>query len=75
MNFLQEIHSDFNYETDWKFWWILFSPSVKAKCLFKEEIEPGGLLAVRVEINDLCSVFINMYTPNGGSDRSNCRIF
>lgn len=48
---------------------ILFSPSVKAKCLFKEEIEPGRLLAVIVEINNLHFVCINMYAPNGGSDR------
>lgn len=30
---------------------VLFSPSIKVKILFKKEIEPGRLLAVRAVIN------------------------
>lgn len=48
---------------------ILFSSSVKEKFLSKEEIEPGRLLAVHVKIYDFCFVFVNIYAPNGGSDR------
>lgn len=50
---------------------ILFSPNTKFKILSKKEIEPGWLIAVRVDINGLFFVFVNIYAPNSGSDRTN----
>lgn len=50
---------------------FFFSPSIKAQILYNEEIEPGRLLVVKVVINGIFLVFVNVYTPNRGSDRIN----
>lgn len=48
---------------------FFFLHQLKQNVLSKEEIEPGRLLAVRVKMYDFCFVFVNIYAPNGGSDR------
>ncbi len=49
---------------------ILFSTAIKAKIIWKTEIEPGRLLVVRVEISNIVFVFVNIYAPNKGNVRS-----
>ncbi len=50
---------------------IIFSPNIKVRIMTKQEIEPGRLLAVRVEINGIVVVFVNIYAPNSGFGRIN----
>jgi len=47
---------------------ILFSPSIKAK-FWKSEIEPGRVLAVKVDLNGLVFMFISVYAPNIVAER------
>lgn len=50
---------------------IVFSPTAKVKIISKQELEPGQLLAVGVELNGLLVVFVNIYAPNSGFGRIN----
>lgn len=48
---------------------VLFSPSVKAKILSKNEVEPGRCLIVKAEICNFIFLFVNIYAPNVGAER------
>ncbi len=48
---------------------ILFHSTLKAKIVSRYHIEPGRLLLVRAEINNFHFLFVNMYAPNGGTER------
>lgn len=48
---------------------IMFNSALKAKILSRFDIEPGRLLLVRAEINNFHFLFVNMYAPNGGTER------
>ncbi len=49
---------------------VLFSPTVKVKVLSKNEVEPGRFLMVKVEISNFKYLFVNIYVPNFGAERS-----
>lgn len=48
---------------------ILFNPTLKIKIVSTYDIEPGRLLLVRVEIQNFLFLFVNIYAPNGGTER------
>ncbi len=48
---------------------ILFSTHLNVNILSEMEIEKGRILMVKVKIDNQLFVFINIYTPNKGSDR------
>ncbi len=49
---------------------VLFSPSVKVNVLTKNEVEPGRFLMVKAEISHFKFLFVNIYAPNVGAERS-----
>ncbi len=49
---------------------VLFSPTVNVKVLSKNEVEPGRFLIVKAEISNFKFLFVNIYAPNVGAERS-----
>ncbi len=49
---------------------VLFSPTVNVKVLSKNEVEPGRFLIVKAEISHFKFLFVNIYAPNVGAERS-----
>jgi len=49
---------------------ILLAPSLNCSILWKNELVPGRLLIVRAEIHNMNFIFVNIYAPNIGIERT-----